>query len=142
MLDAEIESAGAERMLRGIRDRLNSSQSLLSVLEDDLQQYESEAFASSGFGAWAPLNPATIAMKGNGRILVDSGGLLDELTSGSAAEISGETLTIRSRAPYAGFLKRGARGAPPRDPVPQPDRGDVSEWAQNMIRYAVDGRRR
>lgn len=142
MLDVDFEAGGAERLLHGMKDRLDSPDRLLSTLAEDLQAYEREAFDTRGHGTWAPNDPVTVALKGHDRVLVDSGGLLDELTSDSAISTRGEDLTLSTSNPAAAFAKRGARGAPARNPIPEPDGEDVNDWADQLLGYIVTGHRR
>jgi hypothetical protein len=63
------------------RIRMNGTKSavkLLGVLGEETVQ---EAFATGGFGQWAPLSPRTIKRKGSSRILIDSAQLRKAVTS-------------------------------------------------------------
>jgi len=40
-----------------------------------------EAFATGGFGLWAPLKPRTVQRKGSDRILIEHGELREAVTS-------------------------------------------------------------
>lgn len=65
--------------LRRIRATgVKSAVKLLGVLGEETVQ---EAFATGGFGQWAPLRPRTIKRKGSSRILIDSAQLRKAVTS-------------------------------------------------------------
>lgn len=131
MITIDVDSVAAERRLRHLVDQTVSATPLLRGLQDDLQAYVDEVFASEGFGQWAPLAAVTVRSKNSGRILVDTGGLLDSLTGGG--DISGETLTITTNEQSAGYLKAGARGMPKRNPLPEPPPATVNRWAEALL---------
>lgn len=124
--------APARRLVGDIADRVDDGHSLLALLGEELVDYEREAFATSGFGTWAP------SIKGSGRTLVDTGDLLRFLTG--RPDITGESVETKAPA-YAGYLKAGARGMPKRDPSPQPDTAHVQRWAQSVLGFIVTGHR-
>lgn len=135
-LEAELESRGAERLLHGIKERASDGDRLLSVLSEDIGDYEAEVFASGGHGAWPADSEETLRRKSGSRVLVDSGALLDELTSEAAISVLGDTLTLASSLPYTKYI------AGRRDPVPEPDSGDVRNWADQVLGFLVTGHRR
>lgn len=137
-IEVEADIAEAHDMLAGIGDRLASPRSLLDQLGEQLGEHAEQAFATDGFGTWAPLAPATVAQKGSSRILVDTGGLLDSLTSGSP-QVSDDAVTLSTDHPAAAFLRAGARGAPARDPLPEPPDGVVEDWADLSLEYFLTG---
>lgn len=137
-IDFDLEDAGARRMLHDLTGRLNRPEHLLDVLVDKVHEYERDVFASGGNGAWPALSPATVALKGSGQILVDSGSLLDALTSsedlmGDAAEVTAASV------PYAHFHKTGTGRMPARDPAPEPDSGVVEGWAHTLLDEITGG---
>lgn len=135
----EADVAPAVRMVDDIADRVDQEHTLLQILGDELTEYEAEVFATSGHGAWAPLDPATIAYKGSGQVLVDTGSLLEQLTSSSSVRVDGESVSVQG-TDYAGYLKRGARGMPQRDPAPAPRGGEPDRWAHQLLDFVVHGR--
>lgn len=139
-LDVGFEGARADRMLSGIRGRLDNTRTLMGMLVDDIHDFEADAFDTGGFGQWAPLSPATLRAKGGGRILVDTGALRSSLTAGSAS-ITADGVTVGTSERSAPFLQRGARGAPPRDPMPDPPARVVEDWASKVLGYVVGGHR-
>lgn len=138
-IEVEADIAEAHDMLTDIGGRLDSPRPLLAQLGDDLHEHAEQAFATDGFGTWAPLSPATVTRKGSSRILVDTGGLLDSLTSGSP-DITDESVTLSTDHPAAPFLRAGARGAPARDPLPEPPGDVVDGWAETSLEYFLTGR--
>lgn len=108
-----------------------------------MRQRERRVFASGGFGAWAALDPDTLASKRGGRILVDTGGLLDSLTQRGAryavTRASSDLLVFGTSHPVAHLLRDGARGTPKRDPVPTVRAGEVEEWADELLTH-ITGR--
>lgn len=139
MFSVEIEDGAARRFLDGIHDRLNRPDHLLDVLVDEVHQYERDLFDSAGDGAWPALTGKTISLKGSSRILVDSGDLLEQLTS--ASDISGDEAEVVARTAYARFHKHGTSRMPRRDPAPEPSAAKVGEWAEVLLDAIVDGHR-
>jgi len=135
MISVLVDDSRAQGMLGTLHGRVVSD--LLDEAADDLVEYQEEVFATGGFGAWAPLDPKTVALKGSSRILVDTGGLLRDLTArpkvrGDSAEVS----TDHAGAPH---LKAGARGMPKRDPSPAPHPRVLHEWSQGLLDTLVQG---
>lgn len=130
LIDIHADTAPGHALLERIADRLDDRSGLLDLLADLIADYETDVFDTSGHGQWAPLDPATVAQKGSSRILVETGGLLEALTGEGRSE--GESVVL-SGTEYAGYLKGGARGAPPRDPAPEPSRGDAERWAEELL---------
>lgn len=139
-MSIESDIADAHRLLEGIGDRLQQSRPLLAELGDELREHAEAAFATGGFGTWAPLSPQRVSEKGSSRILIDTGGLLDSLTGGGSVDIDDESVTLSSDHPGGGFARAGARGAPRRDPLPEPPGGVVDDWADLALGFFVDGR--
>lgn len=132
LIDIGADTTEAHQFLERIADRLDDRSGILELLGDLLVEYETDVFATSGHGAWAPLDPATIAAKGSTRILVNTGDLMRELTGSGADRPEGESVVVTGTE-YAGYLKAGARGAPPRDPAPEPPHSDVEHWAHELL---------
>ena len=128
-LTVELDTGAASRLLADIGDPLERSYGLMSVLADSLADYEREVFATRGHGQWAPLHPVTIAQKGSNRPLVNTGSLLANLTD---VDVVGDSVKVDG-GPVAGYMRRGARGIPKRDPAPAPDRGDVDTFATTLL---------
>jgi len=128
MLDVEVDAFEAESLLGGIADRIEQPRSLLSALSGELVDHERDAFATNGFGEWAPLHPATIARKGSSRILVDTGSLMAALTRPSSVRIDSDAATITAAGiDYAKFH------AGRRNPTPEPPRERVEQWADSIL---------
>lgn len=140
MLHFELDNRASRLLLGELVDRLEQPRGMQSLLVDVLADYEEQVFGTRGLGRWASDDPDTIAAKGNGRVLVDTGNLLDELTN---PIIEGEGVRVSAGdADYAGFLKRGSRGMPRRDPAPEPPQGTVEGWAEQLLGYLITGARR
>lgn len=137
----EIRAEVDTGLLADIRQRLDSPRLLLDVAGDALIDYERQAFASRGFGAWATNDPDTIAEKGSGRVLVDTGAVLRDLTSRSSLRFTDDTVTLATQQLGAIMAKRGARGAPKRNPAPKPDSQHVEQWAERILGALISGRR-
>jgi hypothetical protein len=134
-VDASAPRGHLEQMLR----RTNDQRGLMGILARDLEDYERDVFATRGFGAWDGLDADTVEQKGSSRVLVDTGGLLRQLTS---ARIMGETVIVDQGTHFhARFLREGDRGMPRRDPAPRPTRRHVERWADHVLGYIVRGRR-
>lgn len=138
-LDFGYKDRGARNMLHDIADRVEDD-SVLHMLGQHLVEHEQKAFATEGFGQWAPLSPATLKAKNGGRILVDTGRLEQVLTSRASIRVEGDEVSL-DEDPVARFLRTGARGMPERNPTPAPDQFDVRDWAQDALRYMTEGRR-
>lgn len=132
LIDIGADTTDAHQFLERIADRLDDRTGMLELLGDLLVDYETDVFATSGHGTWAPLDPATIAGKGSNRPLVDTGELLKALTGDS--DTQGESVEVTG-TDYAGYLKGGARGMPKRDPAPGPTHADVEHWAHELLGY-------
>lgn len=132
-------SGGAERFLDGIHDRLSNRDRVLDVLGDEARGYGREVFATGGFGTWAPDSLHTVTLKGSGRVLVDSGRLMADVTGTPAVDEGAETVTVGTDAPYFGYLKGGANGAPARNPTPPPSASRVTRIAERLLDFVVDG---
>lgn len=137
LLDVEADTDRAHRMLHGIVERLEDENGILRVVGDEMQDYLEQVFATANFGQWAPLAPATVVAKGSTRILVDDGGLLDDLTG--RGRIQGESIFVDTDEPGAGYLKAGARGMPKRDPAPEPPGHVIDQWAERVLDHLVHG---
>jgi hypothetical protein len=125
ILEIDVEASAAERMVDGIHQRTDNARPLLDLLVDEVHDYESELFATGGHGQWA------------GADLIDTGTLMRELTSNET--LAGEDAHVDADVAYAKYLKGGARGAPPRDPAPEPPAGLVASWAHLLLGAIVDG---
>ncbi|GAA4117426.1 hypothetical protein GCM10022215_18040 [Nocardioides fonticola] len=132
-------SSGAERLLDHIGRNLADRRGLLDVIAEEGQDYGREVFASGGFGSWAPDSLHTVDLKGSSRVLVDTGRLMSDVTGAPGVSESAETVTVGSDAPYVGYLKGGANGAPRRDPTPQPSAQRVTRVAERLLDHVVGG---
>ncbi len=136
MIGAEV--IRPRRIVDEIRSRVEDPRGLLRAAGRELIEYEVEVFATRAFGAWAPLAVATIKSKNSRRVLVDTGGLLRDLTSAGSLRYRGESVSLLTRHPGAEHLEAGARGTPVRDPAPMPPRREVAEWSRNLLGFLVD----
>jgi hypothetical protein len=138
VIDADV-AAGRDE-LQAIADRLEDPRTILALLGSLLTEYEVGVFATQGRGRWAMDDPATVALKHSGRVLVDTGHLLNQLTN---VKYDGDdTVKVnQGDAFYGRFLRDGDRGMPKRDPAPMPQDSDVERWAQKLLDYLVSGTR-
>ena len=137
MIHAEVTSTEALTDLDQMVERLDRPRTALEVLGDLFEDYERDVFATRGRGQWAGLDPATAKLKNSGRVLVDTGNLLRELTR---AHIDSESVYVDAGdAHYAKYLRDGARGMPKRDPAPEPPAATVAAWADELLAFLVDG---
>lgn len=143
MLDlvASVDVGPAHRMLDGIADRLERPRAVLGRMGEELVEHEEELFATGGRGEWPALDPMTAAAKGSGRILVDSGQLMADLTSTGAVQVEDDSVEVSTSHPAARFLRSGTGKMPQRDPVLEPDHGELERWADVLVRAVVDGTR-
>jgi len=92
-------------------------------------EIEAEQFASSGRGAWPPLAESTVARKGHGEILVDTGALKASLLDpNEAMHIAGMSAWYGTEVEYAHWHQTGGTiaGRPPqRQVIPDPLPVDV-----------------
>lgn len=133
MLGVIADTRDASKTLGNTADRLESPNPALRHLADELARYEQEVFASSGNGQWPALSPDTVRIKGHGRALIDTGGLLDAFTTASV--VDDDTVAVPTNAPaYTKYVARR------RNPSPQPPRYLAIEWAEVLLGYVVDGR--
>jgi len=135
LIDTDVTAA--REHLQGIRDRLEDPRALLTQAGLLLEEYETEVFRTRGRGQWESLDPATVELKGSGRLLVDTGNLFDFLTT---ARIEGESAVVNQGAAHYGrFLRDGDRGMPRRDPAPEPPDSTQQAWADQLLGFVVDG---
>ena len=136
MIDTDVTAP--REQLQKIRDRLEDPRALLTQAGLLLEEYETEVFRTRGHGQWESLDPATVDLKGSGRVLVDTGNLFDFLTN---ARIEGESVVVNQGAAHYGrFLRDGDRGMPRRDPAPEPPHATQQAWAEQLLGFIVDGR--
>lgn len=136
MIDTDVTAP--REQLQKIRDRLEDPRALLAQAGLLLEEYETEVFRTRGHGQWESLDPATVDLKGSGRVLVDTGNLFDFLTN---ARIEGESAVVNQGAAHYGrFLRDGDRGMPRRDPAPEPPHATQQAWAEHLLGFIVDGR--
>lgn len=137
-LGVVVDASVPRDHLRQMSTRASSTRPLMTLLARDLEDYERDVFATRGFGAWPADDSDTVEQKGGTRVLIDTGGLLRQLTS---ARIMGETVIVDEGSKfYARFLRDGDRGMPRRDPAPRPERRHVQKWADRLLRFIVTGR--
>lgn len=136
-LDVEFDASRAQRWLDGIGRRLDQPTGLLDALVDHVHDYESDVFATSGFGAWPGLADGTLRQKSGSRVLVDRGDLFDALTSDS--NISGDDLLVAAEVDHAIYHARGTGRMPRRDPAPDPQPGVVVDWAETLLDEIIGG---
>ncbi len=141
MSTVHVDSAAAELMLTDLIDRVDAPDVLLRFLGEEIADYEAEVFATQGHGSWAALDPDTVKSKGSGRVLVDTGDLLDSLTrpGASGTRIAGDSVTISTSEVSGLFAQRGARGMPQRNPAPAPPPRVVQQWGEHLLQALVDG---
>lgn len=135
----QADTRTATTHLQDIRRRIDDSRGLLTRCGLLLEEYERDIFRTRGRGQWSPLDADTIELKGSGRVLVDTGDLLRNLTT---AEIDGPDSVVvnEGTAFYARFLRDGERGMPQRDPAPEPPDATQGRWSDQLLGYLVEGR--
>ena len=139
LLTIAATTTAASQMVDGIADRLERPRNILGRMGEELIDHEEELFASEGHGEWPALDPMTVAAKGSGRLLVDTGQLLADLTSNSAIRIEDDSVEVSTSHPAAGYLRSGTSRMPRRDPVLEPTSSELRHWADVMARAVVDG---
>jgi len=137
MLTIDANITAPRRQFGDMRARAEG-RGLMTILARGLEEYERTMFATAGEGKWAPDDEETLAQKGGGRVLVDQGRLMRQLTharilSNDVAEVS------RGTAFYGDFLRDGERGMPKRDPAPMPDQRRLERWAEAVALYITTG---
>lgn len=138
-LEVAVDARGTRDELADMAERVRS-RSIMGVLARGLEEYEREVFATRGFGAWAADDEDTLERKSGSRVLVDTGGLLRQLTHADVA-FGGDSVQVdQGTAFHARFLRDGDRGMPRRDPAPRPTSRHVRSWADQVIGYIVTGK--
>ena len=127
-------------LLDAMESRLDRADGLLNAVGDELLSFEERAFATSGFGQWTPNDPVTVAAKGGGTVLVDTGTLLRELTSRGAVKVSADSVELVTTHAGAVMAARGARGAPVRVATPAPDPRTMSRISDTLLTALTGGR--
>lgn len=82
-----------------------------------LVETEEEQWATGGRGAWPALSPNS---KPGPALMVQSGDLLDSLTSPAAAEMGAMSMSFGTDVFYAGFHQTGTEKMPARQVIPDP----------------------
>jgi hypothetical protein len=142
VIGVDVDTRPAARLLSAVRGRVERPRPVLDALADELVEREARAFATNGFGRWGALAPATVRAKGHGRVLVDTGGLLRQLTSRTAVRVTGSSVEVSTNHAGAYFNRVGARGMPKRDAVPHSTSTEREEWASTALGFFVTGERR
>lgn len=137
MFEVDLEERAALRLLDNIHDRLDRPAGLLDVLVDEIHDYERDVFATGGHGTWPALSTNTTRQKDGGQVLVDSGDLLEALTSNK--DLLGDEALVSADVEYAGYHRSGTSRMPRRDPTPEPSGAVVEGWARTALDYLVDG---
>ncbi|XBB66862.1 hypothetical protein ABFU82_22560 [Nocardioides sp. WV_118_6] len=136
MIDAhaEVENLGLDEVIA----RLEQPREMLQLLGGMLEQYESDIFNTGGRGTWAENDAVTAEAKNSGRVLVDTGNLLRELTH---SRVDGDDAVVvdQGDAYYGIFHQQGDRGMPTRDPAPEPHESDVDQWVERLVTFILDG---
>lgn len=108
IVTADTGPAVKELTSRGLR---LGSRELFRRLGDEARKASARQFATGA--GWEPA-------RDGGRPLVETGTLRESLTRAGArfqrVGITADSVEIETTVPYAQYLRRGARGAPPRDP--------------------------
>ena len=142
-LDVDLRPALA--MLDDIATRAEDADWMLDALTEDARAHIQKAFDSQGFGRWPANDPAWAAAKSRGRVLQNTGALLDSLVDDhhplGVRQVRGDAVTVSTRHPAAAHLKRGARGMPRRDPVPAAPSSTRRKMAERLLTGLVDGTR-
>lgn len=138
MFEAHLEDDAARRLLHDISDRVDHPAGLLDVLVDEIHDYERDVFATGGHGTWPALAEGTLRQKAGSRVLVDSGDLLDQLTSNK--DLLSDEAVVAADVEHARFHRYGTSRMPRRDPTPTPPGAVVEDWARTALDYIVDGR--
>lgn len=137
-LDLTVDAAAAERLLGAIERNLSFVQPALRETGMALLDYERDVFASSGPG-WSPLDPQTMARKSGGRVLVDSGALMDSLTGTDSLEVDSDSVAVNSNVFYGRFHNTGTGRMPRRDPTPPPSAADARKFADAFLDAVMRG---
>lgn len=108
----DIDTAAATAMLNRFgRLGFGSLMETLGTLVENQTKHRIVAEKTDPSGrAWPPLAASTIAAKGNGNILVDSGRLLGSIFHASGSHEA----VVGTNVEYAGYLQGGTRKMPAR----------------------------
>jgi len=137
VIDVDVDLVDADRMFGGLLDGLDNPDRLLAFFGEKVLEHERLMFATRGGGTWAALDPDTVAEKGSTRVLVDTGGLLDALSG--RYRIAGESVSVTTNDVAAIMAQRGVRGAPVRDPAPEPSPSVVRGWGEDLLDGLIGG---
>lgn len=132
-----------EHDLLGLSARAIEPRPVLTLIAEQLRGIERELFETEGKGTWAPLASSTVARKGNDKILVDQGDLMDSLTESGGdnfAIIQRNELIFGTSDPKAGFHRTGTSRMPARDPL-QVDGVDLKRFSKAFQMYLMGDER-
>lgn len=141
MIEVEVDLRPGVDLLSRVRGRVERPRPLLDGIATGFMERERQLFATSGFGRWAPLAAATVRAKGNGRIMIDTGGLLRLVASQSSIRVTSSTVevTVNHRGAY--YNRIGARGTPRRDVMPPATARERKDWANTALGFLATGAR-
>lgn len=131
MIGLEADVGDAVGMLGAVVDRIENPRPALQEIASLMGDYTREVFDTSAGGQWPGLDADTIRIKGSSRVMVDTGQLLEALTS--PVVVDGDTIA----APAPEYAKYPARR---RDPAPTPPGQVVDQWSQVLADHIVEGR--
>lgn len=111
----DLNSEPADQALESFESSLADNSAALQLIADDFREMIAEQFASEGAAGgtpWAALAPSTLRRRRAGSAPLNSTGallasLIDAGSGGHIEEADGQTLTIGSGLPYAGYQQTG-----------------------------------
>lgn len=130
-------------LLDQMANRVENPKPALRSIGEKFRSRQVDVFRTGGGGSWAPNDPRTARRKQDGRVLVDTGGLLRSLTQKGArysvAQVTARDALFGTRNPVAHLQRDGARGLPKRNPVPPLTATEREQYAAGLLAFLLDG---
>lgn len=141
-LSVDVDVDVAAGMLDELAGKIENPRPLLTVLADEIRDYERQVFATRGFGRWPAVDAETARRKRGGRVLVDTGDMLAALTRYPARDavqdFTTDSVTVAT-TDVAAIMHQHGRHVPKRNPAPAPTRTHVRQWADAALRALLEG---
>ena len=126
MLRIEIDVTGLQRKVNAIVHGLQAPRDLMDNLSETLFNEVKKNFAAQGRPPWAALKPATLASKKKRGVQSGIGKDRGVLFKSIHPSSSGNTATVGTANPYAGFFNDGTSKMVARQFMVLPDEGRLA----------------
>jgi phage gpG-like protein len=123
MVRIEVDISGLQRKINGIVQGLQAPDDLMADLAETLFNEVKANFAAQGRPAWTPLKESTVASKKRRGVQSGIGKDSGDMFRSIQPSHSGNTATVGTANPYAGFFNDGTSKMAARAFMVLPDSG-------------------